>query len=140
MADLIVDLSPKQGLTRRKTCIQRSVRFSETSTLAITERATKEELELSWYSKEEQNHQERQFKIHVHKMWQKLVTTPLRVISQEDLYQCVGMERLLSREVCVHTYEQRIIHTRLILAAQRRQKMLNVHTKGQLSLLSPSIH
>ena len=133
---LQVQIYNKKMLPTTKTCIQRSVRFAETSELTYTEGGTQEEKELRWYSKEEQAYFEDQFETDTCETGQKLATTPMLLIGQGDLYGCVGMESFLSRDVYMHTSEHRRIHVSTILAAQERQRMLDIRNEEQLSLLS----
>ena len=118
--------------------IQRSVsvRFAETSELTFTKGATQEEKEIRWYSKEEQAYFEDQFETDTCETSQKLATTPMPLIGQDDLYACVGIEMFLSRDEYMQTGERRRIHVRTILAAQERQRMLDIRNEEQLSLLS----
>lgn len=144
MAELIVDFPPlerldsqsnKRMLSATRTR-QRSVRFAETSTLTIIDPVIKEELKLRWYSKRERDLLREHFAWQVNEAQEKLATSPMAMIGQEDLIECVGMERFLSREVYLHTEKRRRIHVRAILVAQERLRVLNISDGEQLSRLS----
>ena len=144
MAQLIVDFPrklrpmsesrPSKLMLSTPTPARRSVRFSETSVLTITDRATKEELQHCWYSKEERDGLRADLTRHLLQTRAKLATTPMSSIGQDDLYECIWMERLLSLEVYLHTREHRSIHVGAILAEQDCQRILGTHNKEQLAL------
>ena len=160
MTNLIADF-PSKWMVSQESPAERSVRFAETSTLTFIEPSTREELATMWYSNEEHHHQKRRFKLHVHTLSNKLLTTPISLINQEVIYACIGMkvssfnflltpifnnwdsshplvmrQALLSHNELKWKVYHRLRHVRTLLAAQARQRTLNIHDDEELSLLS----
>ena len=106
---LIVDF-PQRGRSR-------SVHFSETSVVTITEQPTDDEIQHRWYSKKETDRMNFRFRQQVDAMKRKINSTPVSRLDPEDFYECVGMERYLSLEVYKRVVLCRRVHARAILTA-----------------------
>lgn len=139
MMDLIVDFPSKRRLTSsnqsddmtllptlttRSEQPKRSVRFSETSFLTMTERVSPDELAHRWYSRHDRAEFGLQRKRDVRAMLRKLENTPVHLLGQHDVYSCVGIELFLSYDILSSTGKRRYEHVSSILEAQSRHKML----------------
>ena len=119
------------------TQVQRLVHFSETSTMIITERATDDEIKRKWLSEEEEAAIQHEFKQQVQAMMmRKTSSSPRAQLDPEDLYECIGMEKFLSNDICTKSALKRRMHIHKILSAQDRQRKMGVCTPELLSMIS----
>jgi len=127
---------PHQQAISSTVDVDRRVRFAATSLLSVTAPVSAEDLQAMWYSKEERGHQKETLKGAVRRLIRRLSTTSIASIHQEELYECIGMEAFLSRDVIVQRKRHRISHCRAILAAQARQRTSNGRDEEELARLS----
>ena len=113
----------------------RSVRFSVLSLLALTEPATDEERAARWYSQRELDYQKRRLRHDVIRLARRHASTSA-LLPKEELYNCVGHEACLSRDVFKSTKEHKERHVHAVLAAQARQLTADVRDEEELSRLS----
>ena len=121
-------------IPKRKTPqLTRLVRFCETSTMIIIERASQSELARRWYSHAERAEFKLRLRADVLAALYKLesasataITTapnPIIFPSIDDIYECVGIELFLSRDIFAATPRRRFDHVRYVLEAQSRHNM-----------------
>ena len=115
---------------------RRSVQISSTSTLAFIEYPSEADNRKKWISTEDQRQFRRNMMRDVVNTRRLLETTPYESISQEELYQFVGIESLLSIALVQRSFEQRMMHMRAILAEQERQLLLHDFDDGKLGQVS----
>mmetsp|Transcript_31115 Transcript_31115/g.53176 ORF Transcript_31115/g.53176 Transcript_31115/m.53176 type:complete len:180 (+) Transcript_31115:131-670(+) len=113
-----------------------SVSFAETSNVVLIEYPSQEELRRRWYSMQERAFLKREVLRDACKMSRKLTTTPMEDISLEDLFQCIGLEGLLTPELMLAVRKGKRYHSRSILLAQHLQCQRNITDAEELSLIS----
>lgn len=113
---------------------QRIVRISSTSTMFIEFR-TEEDKSKKWTSAEDNRRFRQNLRRDVMDMRRRVESNP-ESISQEELWQCLGMESLLSNELVRNSFEQRMMHRQAVLAEQRRQLLLHIHDEEELCRVS----
>jgi hypothetical protein len=80
-----------------------------------------------WNSKEERYLLEYELMCDVQEVQHLLSTTPMEAVEKEELYKCIGLENLLSRELMHYARDKKREHTRSIV------KMQHMLSDGQLS-------
>lgn len=126
----------EQRVSSSKTDVRGRVCFAPRSLLAITEPVSEDEIEARWYSKPERDGLKQQLQHDVRRLVRTLSTTPMSSIYQEQLYECVGLERFTSRDVLHATTKHRSAHVRAVLEAQAEQRMRRRHNAEELACVS----
>jgi hypothetical protein len=129
-SDLIVDFvhnrlptmtmtSPTKTQTTKK---KKQVCFAETKTTHTLKYRTSQQNAKTWYSEKDKVLFKSVLHRDVRSFQHLLATTPMEELSQEALYECIGLEGLLSIELMYYVKSKRRDHVRSII---KRQEMLS---------------
>ena len=111
-----------------------SVRFEKKSMMAFIEYPSHSELQRRWDTKAEVDMYKRKLVQERNYISRKLASTSQ--IQTDDLILCIGMEKILSINVCKEVKRRQKQHVRSILEEQARQELCNVVDVEALSRLS----
>ena len=112
---------------------KKSVRFAMKSTLALVEYPSSSELRRRWNTQDELDELKRKLLRDRYIISRKLATSQ---IETDDLIICIGMEKLLSPELCRSVKQRQKQHVRSILEEQERQDSCNIVDEEALARLS----
>ena len=113
---------------------QLTVRFAKKSMMTFIEYPSHSELQRRWDTKVEVDMYKRKLVQERNYISRKLASTSQ--IETDDLILCIGMEKILSINVCKEVKRRQKQHVRSILEEQARQELCNVVDVEALSRLS----
>jgi len=113
---------------------QLTVRFAKKSMMTFIEYPSHSELQRRWDTKAEVDMYKRKLVQERNYISRKLASTSQ--IETDDLILCIGMEKILSINVCKEVKRRQKQHVRSILEEQARQELCNVVDVEALSRLS----
>lgn len=99
---------------------QQRVRFLESSTALLIHYPTQDQIRQCWYSSSDKDRLKSEFRRDIRIVSRKLAVIPVKHISQEDLFECIGMENMLSLQVYTLSKLRKRNHLRSVLEAQAR--------------------
>ena len=107
----------------------RAVTFSPWIEMAVI---PKEKMELAerWYSKEDHACFKQELIRDVQRVSRVIATTPEDMLTQDELYECIGIESFLNQDLLRHLQTKKRAHARAIVIAQ------SVYNEEELSLVS----
>jgi len=114
--------------------MQQSVRFTETASLVFTEKSSKEEFAIRWYSGQERQCLKHLLMQDMQELWQQRATEPVPSVILENSWEHIGIAVSLQEFMLRH--EQKANHSRAIIAAQESQRRRCRHDAIELSQLS----
>ena len=117
----------------KKKATKKSVRFCKRSTLVIVEYPSSSELRRRWNTQDEQDDFKRRLLRDRNVISRKLRTSQ---IETDDLIICIGMEKLLSPELCRSVKQRQKQHVRSILEEQERKDSCNIVDEEAIARLS----
>ena len=95
------------------------VTFSEYSQLSLIPKADECTQDSTWHTREQQQSFTESTMAQTRRLRNLLADTPPESITQQDLYECVGLENLLSSEISRKVVLRKRAHVDLILSVQR---------------------
>ena len=98
--------------------LEKHVRFSEEVAVVCFQYPSREEVSIRWHSKNDKYAYEQELVRDVHIIRHALSTTPMEEVEDEILYECVGLEALITKRVMKLVKEKRHWHSRSIVEMQ----------------------
>lgn len=132
--DLASGSGPPSSETFKSKKPQLTVRFAKKSMMTFIEYPSHSELRRRWDTKAEVDMYKRKLVQERNYISRKLASTSQ--IETDDLILCIGMEKILSINVCKEVKRRQKQHVRSILEEQARQELCNVVDVEALSRLS----
>ena len=132
--DLASGSGPPSSETFKSKKPQLTVRFAEKSMMTFIEYPSHSELQRRWDTKAEVDMYKRKLVQERNYISRKLASTSQ--IETDDLILCIGMEKILSINVCKEVKRRQKQHVLSILEEQARQELCNVVDVEALSRLS----
>lgn len=99
-------------------------KFRKSSVILIPKEETAPTHEC-WYIKQELNQFKRTLIEDAHRIRRDLEETPVPMTTPEDLYECLGLDSLVNRDVAMEIIRKRQAHTKRVLAVQSSKKEYN---------------
>ena len=99
------------------------VSFSEMTQVVTVEPPAPPDAENIWHSKQDKALFKRALVNDVRRISSRLSDTPRDSVPQDELYECLGLECLLSPELLARSVEGRRLHTDAILSEQAHQRV-----------------
>ncbi|KAL7539329.1 hypothetical protein ACHAXR_011826 [Thalassiosira sp. AJA248-18] len=113
--------------------IPRALTFSRFSEIAFI---PNDNIESKWYSTQDKNRFRRSLIVDVRRMKRELEDKPTEANSPEWLYECLGLDKLISHDFMMQVAKKRRTHTDAVLSAQSLQKQQGVLDIEKLSRVS----
>lgn len=121
-SDLIVDFNerrqPSETCGKLPASMKRQVRFFDDMVVHCCQYPSRDEVSARWYSKKDKSIFRKELKDDIQSIRLLLSFTPLEAVEKEVLYECVGLEPHLTKQVTRFVKEKRRRHIHSIVEMQ----------------------
>ena len=96
----------------------------------------KDDAKSKWYTSHEKRSSRDQMVQDIRRMHKKINATPSKVITKEQLHQCIGIELYLTPELMKHVIQEKKSHVKAVLSEQRNQEHQGIQDPEKIRCVS----
>ncbi len=111
-----------------------AVNFANESMLFLFDSPNRDDIDAAWYSEEERHSFKLQLRADAQRMTTALTRSDRGPATEDDLVQCLGMERFLSISILRETLTHRRAHYDAVFGEQDRQRMCGTKDEDALRI------